>query len=84
VEGRQQQKQRQYDAKVVLPLGETGSLTAFWNHSERREQDYQDMSFDMIKRLGRDWDNFQPDWNKAIGVGRRAEQPGQLRRPTPP
>jgi iron complex outermembrane receptor protein len=64
-----EQKQRQFDAKVVLPLGETGSLTAFWNHSERREQDYQDMSFDMIKRLGRDWDNFQPDWNKAVGVG---------------
>jgi iron complex outermembrane receptor protein len=62
------QKQKQYDAKVVLPLGDTGSLTAFWDHSERREQDYQDMSFDMIKRLGRSWDNFQPDWNKAIGV----------------
>ncbi|CAN5459456.1 TonB-dependent receptor [soil metagenome] len=64
-----EQKQRQYDAKVVLPLGETGTLTAFWNHSERREQDYQDMSFDMIKRLGRDWDNFQPSWTKAVGVG---------------
>jgi iron complex outermembrane receptor protein len=59
--GGSEQKQRQFDAKVVLPLGETGSLTAFYNHSERREQDYQDMSFDMIKRLGRDWDNFQPD-----------------------
>ena len=67
--GGSEQKQRQFDAKVVLPLGETGSLTAFYNHSERREQDYQDMSFDMIKRLGRDWDNFQPDWNKAVGVG---------------
>ncbi|SFK27568.1 TonB-dependent receptor [Caulobacter sp. UNC279MFTsu5.1] len=70
-----EQKQRQYDLKFVLPIGDVGSITAFWNHSERREQDYQDMSFDMIKRLGRDWDNFQPDWNKAIGVGQALNNP---------
>jgi iron complex outermembrane receptor protein len=69
------QKQRQYDAKAVLPLGEDGSLTAFWNHSERREQDYQDMSFDMIKRLGRSWDNFQPNWQAAIGVAQILNNP---------
>lgn len=66
--GGSKQKQRQFDGKAELPLGDTGTLTAFWNHSERREQDYQDMSFDMIKRLGRDSDNFQPNWAKAIGV----------------
>jgi iron complex outermembrane receptor protein len=65
-----EQKQRQFDAKVVLPLGEAGSLTAFYNHSERREQDYQDMSFDMIKRLGRDWDNTQPNWKLAIDAAK--------------
>ncbi|PVM91368.1 TonB-dependent receptor [Caulobacter endophyticus] len=65
--GGSEQKQRQYDAKAVLPLGE-GSVTGFYTRSERREQDYQDMSFDMIKRLGRDWDNFVPAWNKAVGV----------------
>jgi iron complex outermembrane receptor protein len=78
-----EQKQRQYDAKVVLPLGEDGSLTAFWNHSERREQDYQDMSFDMIKRLGRDWDNFQPDWNRAIGVASVLNNPANYAGATP-
>ncbi|KQY27512.1 TonB-dependent receptor [Caulobacter sp. Root1455] len=81
--GGSEQKQRQYDAKLVLPLGETGSLTAFWNHSERREQDYQDMSFDMIKRLGRDWDNFQPDWNKATGVGAVLNNPAYYAGPNP-
>ncbi|KRA71732.1 TonB-dependent receptor [Caulobacter sp. Root656] len=81
--GGSEQKQRQYDAKIVLPLGETGSLTAFWNHSERREQDYQDMSFDMIKRLGRDWDNFQPDWAKAVGVGAVLNNPANYAGPTP-
>ncbi|MFT3997466.1 MAG: TonB-dependent receptor [Asticcacaulis sp.] len=62
-----QQKQQQISAKAVLPLGE-GELSGFINHSERREQDYQDMSFDMIGRLGRDWDNFQPNYAAAIGV----------------
>jgi len=72
--GGSEQKQRQFDAKAVMPLGE-GALTGFYTHSERREQDYQDMSFDMIKRLGRDWDNTQPDWALAIAAA-RAHQTG--------
>jgi len=65
--GGSEQRQRQYDLKAVLPIGE-GSLTAFFNRSERREQDYQDMSHEMIARLGRDWDNSQPDWALSVAV----------------
>ncbi|CAL4868613.1 Vitamin B12 transporter BtuB [Asticcacaulis sp. MM231] len=65
--GSSEQKAQQIDAKAVLPIGE-GTLSAFVNHSERREQDYQDMSFEMIDRLGYDWDNFQPDWKLANDV----------------
>ncbi|WP_297509805.1 TonB-dependent receptor [uncultured Caulobacter sp.] len=65
-----QQKQRQYDAKLVMPLGDRGDLSAFYHRSERREQDYQDLSFNMIKRLGRDWDNTQPNWALAIAAAR--------------
>ncbi|GGZ41616.1 TonB-dependent receptor [Asticcacaulis endophyticus] len=65
--GGSEQKQRQISAKAVMPIGE-GELTGFINRSERREQDYQDMSFDMISRLGRDWDNFQPNWALANQV----------------
>jgi len=64
------QKQRQYDAKIVMPLGERGDLTGFYHRSERREQDYQDLSFEMIKRLGRDWDNTQPNWGLAVAAAR--------------
>lgn len=64
-----EQKQRQYDLKAVLPVGQ-GDLTAFYSNSERREQDYQDLSFQMIKRLGRDWDNTQPNWGLAVAAGR--------------
>ncbi|WP_299014650.1 TonB-dependent receptor [uncultured Caulobacter sp.] len=65
-----EQKQRQYDAKLVMPLGQRGDLTGFYHRSERREQDYQDMSFAMIKRLGRDWDNTQPNWALAVAAAR--------------
>ena len=65
-----EQKQRQYDAKLVMPLGGRGDLTGFYHRSERREQDYQDMSFAMIKRLGRDWDNTQPNWALAVAAAR--------------
>lgn len=52
-------KQRQWtvNAKAVVPLG-GATVDAYFSHSDRAEQDYQDMSLDMIKRLGWDWDNF--------------------------
>ena len=62
-----EQRQRQYDLKAVLPIG-SASLTGFYSRSERREQDYQDMSFEMIGRLGRDWDNTQPNWALAVAA----------------
>ncbi len=65
-----EQKQRQYDLKAVMPLGDRGELSGFYHRSERREQDYQDLSFEMISRLGRDWDNTQPNWALAIAAGR--------------
>ena len=65
-----EQKQRQYDAKLVMPLGDRGELSGFYHRSERREQDYQDLSFEMIKRLGRDWDNTQPNWGLAVAAAR--------------
>ncbi|NQE60551.1 TonB-dependent receptor [Caulobacter sp. RHG1] len=63
-------KQRQYDAKLVMPLGDRGELAGFYHHSERREQDYQDLSFAMIKRLGRNWDNTLPNWGLAVAAAR--------------
>jgi iron complex outermembrane receptor protein len=63
-----EQKQRQYDVKMVLPIAEDAALTGSYSHSERREQDYQDLSLEMIDRLGRDWDNTQPDWDLAVAA----------------
>jgi iron complex outermembrane receptor protein len=62
-----EQKQEQIDLKVVQPLGEF-TLTGFYDWSHRRENDYQDLSLGMIKRLGYNWDNISGDWAKAVAI----------------
>jgi len=63
------QDQDQLNSRFVFNFGEN-SLTGFVNYSDRREVDYQDMSLEMIKRLGYDWDNYQPDWNRAVNAAK--------------
>lgn len=58
------QRQHQANVKLVGDLG-AGKLTAWVNFSDRRENDYQDMSAEMIGRLGYFWDNYAPDWRSA-------------------
>jgi iron complex outermembrane receptor protein len=68
--GSGEQQQRMYNLKVVQPLGENGaSLTAYWNQSERAERDYHDLSYDIIRRRGSDWDNYAPNWTAAVAAG---------------
>ncbi|NML93235.1 TonB-dependent receptor [Novosphingobium olei] len=54
-------KQRQWavNAKAIVPVGNV-DFEGFFSHSDRAEQDYQDLSLEMINRLGYDWDNFGP------------------------
>jgi iron complex outermembrane receptor protein len=59
------QDQHMINAKVVLPLGDA-QFDAWFSYSDRREQDYQDMSLGMLNRLGYDWDNSYPDYASAI------------------
>lgn len=61
------QEQRQYNIKLVQPIGAT-TLTAFYNYSDRVEIDYQDLSFAIIERRGWDWDNWYPNWSGAVGA----------------
>lgn len=63
------QDQDQFNAKLVQNLGES-RLSIFWNTSDRKEVDYQDMSLEMTKRLGYDWDNYAPDWNRAVNAAK--------------
>lgn len=62
------QRVNQVNAKAVAPLAGGVRAVATFNFSDRRENDYQDMSLDMIRRLGRNWDNISNDYAKAILV----------------
>lgn len=61
------QDQHMINAKVVVPLGEA-ALDGWFSYSDRREQDYQDMSLDMLNRLGYSWDNIAGDYALAIQI----------------
>ncbi|MFM7028195.1 MAG: TonB-dependent receptor [Chakrabartia sp.] len=63
-----EQKTMMVNAKGIFPIGAV-SLDAYASYSDRAEQDYQDLSLEMIDRLGYDWDNFGPsNYEKAILV----------------
>lgn len=61
------QEQDYANVKVVQPLGEA-RISAYYSYSDRAEIDYQDMSHEMIGRLGQDWDNYYPDYARAVAA----------------
>ncbi|MES3007122.1 MAG: TonB-dependent receptor [Pseudomonadota bacterium] len=63
------QEQDYLNLKVVQPIG-TATLSAYYSDSDRAEGDYQDMSKEMIQRLGSDWDNYYPDYARAVAAAR--------------
>lgn len=63
--GEGDQTQQQFNAKLVSET-DSGRFSAFVNYSDRKEIDYQDLSKEMIARLGPPWDNYYPDWNAAL------------------
>ncbi|MHA6718147.1 TonB-dependent receptor [Sphingomonas sp. RS6] len=62
------QRVNQVNAKIVTPLSPDLRAVGTFDYSDRRENDYQDMSLSMIKRLGYNWDNISNDYAKAILV----------------
>ena len=70
-----EQNQEQYNFRAVLPVGDA-KITAWVNKSERRENDYQDLSLQMIDRLGYDWDNISGDYALAVLIADIANNRG--------
>ena len=64
------QRQHQANAKIVKDLGGLGSITAFLNFSDRRETDYQDLSYDIIRRRGLSNDNIGDDYPLALQIAK--------------
>lgn len=59
----------QFNSKLVYGSGAL-RLSAFYNYADRSENDYQDLSPEMRDRLGWDWDNYAPDWERAVQAAR--------------
>jgi iron complex outermembrane recepter protein len=80
-EGPQEYKQANFRFEQPLPLG---VLSGFYDWSQRRETDYQDLSLNSeaaISRLGYQWDNFAPDWDLAQLVADIANNRGDTGAP---
>ncbi|GAA4033838.1 TonB-dependent receptor [Actimicrobium antarcticum] len=59
----------QFNSKLVQRFGDN-KLSVFYNHSDRKEIDYQDMSLEMTRRLGAKWDNYAPNFQQAVNAAR--------------
>lgn len=59
------QDQHLVNAKVIVPIGEA-KIDGWFSYSDRREQDYQDMSLGMLRRLGYGSDNTHPNYALAV------------------
>jgi len=74
------QRQHQVNAKFVAPVGPV-NLVGTLNFSDRRENDYQDMSLGMLNRLGYDWDNISNDYLLAVRIADIANNRGDTGAP---
>ncbi|MEG3123357.1 TonB-dependent receptor [Sphingomonas sp. GB1N7] len=64
------QRQHQANAKIVKEINGLGSITAFLNFSDRRETDYQDLSYDIIRRRGLNNDNIGDNYALALQIAK--------------
>ncbi|GGE15808.1 TonB-dependent receptor [Polymorphobacter glacialis] len=72
------QYSHQVNAKATYDFGGGGKMTGFVNYTDRRENDYQDLSLEQIGRLGYDWDNVSGDWPLALRIAQVAANRGDV------
>ncbi|MFC4763488.1 TonB-dependent receptor [Dyella koreensis] len=63
------QEQMQFNVKATYDFGDS-RIGALLTTSDRDETDYQDLSLDMLHRLGWNWDNYAPDWSRAVNAAK--------------
>lgn len=78
------QRATQVNAKAVADLGGDARFTAFVNFSDRKENDYQDFSQDMLNRLGYFWDNISDNWPLTVQIATIAANRGDTGVTPPP
>lgn len=66
--GAGEQIQRKFNSKVVSDF-DNGRITAFFNYSDSKQDDYMDLSKDSVSRLGYKLDYLNPNWALAKQLG---------------
>ena len=66
--GKGAQHQYQVNSKIQAPIGTDGSFAFFVNYSYLADDDYADMTPDLLKRKGYDWDYLRYDWDTAVAI----------------
>ncbi|MEH6415741.1 TonB-dependent receptor [Pseudomonas sp. CGJS7] len=61
------QEQQQFNGKAVYQW-DRGRVSAWLSTSRRNETDDPDLSLDLIRRCGLSWDNYAPDWQRALAA----------------
>lgn len=64
------QRSHQANAKATYDFADSGRITGFVNFSDRKENDYQDLSRDFIRRLGYRLDNISDNFALAKQIAR--------------
>jgi iron complex outermembrane recepter protein len=65
--GQGKQEAWQFNSKLVVPIGD-GSLSAFVNHSNFKDDDYMDTSLALIAKYGWNWDYIRNDYTTAKAI----------------
>ncbi|MDQ0248150.1 iron complex outermembrane receptor protein [Sphingomonas kyeonggiensis] len=60
------QRTNQANGKIVAPVADGVRLVGTISYSDRRENDYQDLSLGMINHFGYKWDNISNDYALAV------------------
>lgn len=61
------QEQQQFNGKAVYQW-DKGRIALWLSTSRRNETDDPDLSLDLIRRCGYGWDNYAPDWQRALAA----------------
>jgi len=56
---------QQVNAKLVQPVGESSSVSVFYDYSDLQQFNYQDLSLNYLHTLGKNVDNTYPDYRTA-------------------
>ena len=71
--------QQQVNAKLVQPLGDKGTLSAFFDWDDEAEATYSDLSKDILGKLGPDVDYYYPNYAAAYRAAQGIYPPGYSR-----